>query len=115
VTYWFGEPWPSAEERAPVCEDDQYRTNTPVFERCLYCLEPIVIGDRGVALTAIEKTGPRQAFAHIECQMRQAFGGPAHIQGTCSCAGGPDDPDMGMTYREAALWVWDWVTARGAV
>lgn len=106
---WFGEPWPAADFRAPVCEDDTERIPTPVGEPCLWCGEPIADRDRGQMIFG----PPALVPAHIECLTRQAFGGPAHLQGTCSCCGGTNDPDLGMTPRQAAIWVWDWLNQQG--
>lgn len=49
---WFGQPWPAASYRAPICEDDQYEAPTPVGQRCIYCPDPITDGDRGVLMGA---------------------------------------------------------------
>ena len=103
---WFGEPWPSAEVRAPICEDDADRIPTPVGEPCLWCMEPIEDGDQGEAMPALREDGWTTSYGHRECLFRQVVGGPAHIGGTCTCQGGCDDPDLGMTPREAGRWVW---------
>jgi hypothetical protein len=112
---WFGPPWPSAAARAPVCVDDADRIPTPVGEKCLYCREPIGPDDRGVNMPYVHladaSTSTRDfvtsvAYAHIECSFRQVMGGPAHLRGTCHCCGGTDDPDLDMSPRAAALWVW---------
>jgi hypothetical protein len=47
---WFGEPWPSAEERASICEDDKFMVKTPVGRICVVCEKPIVEGERGVMM-----------------------------------------------------------------
>jgi hypothetical protein len=47
---WFGEPWPSAEERAPICDDDKDQDRTPVGSLCIGCGEPIEADDRGVLM-----------------------------------------------------------------
>lgn len=78
----------------------------PVGELCLFCDEPIEAGDRGEMMAYINAARP----VHVECGFRQVMGGPAHVKGTCSCQGGSDEPDLGMTHREASLWVWKhWV------
>lgn len=105
---WFGEPWPSEHNRAPICEDDEMRTETPVGEECLWCHEPIEEGDRGITMMEVVEVGHARTMPlHIECDFRQVMGGPAHIQGTCSCQGGTDDPDLGLAPREAAKLVWN--------
>jgi hypothetical protein len=112
---WWGDPWPSEELRAPICMDDAERVPTPVGEPCLWCSELIVEGDRGEVMPYVklnDDAAPSivDAYMHVECVFRQGVGGPAHVQGTCTCQGGHDDPDLGMSEREAALWVWDHFT-----
>jgi hypothetical protein len=115
---WFGEPWPSAELPSPVCSNPADRVQTPVGESCLHCGEEIASGDRGVVIPYVDwDVGPvtRTSPVHIECHLRSVLGGPGHLLGLCSCGGGGCDPDMGMTPREAALRVWDWVQDEGTV
>lgn len=116
---WFGEPWPSETVRAPVCEDDALRIPTPVGERCTWCDEEIVEGDRGESMWVAHGLGqpPSVGYAHMECLFRQVVGGPAHLGGGhCRHCGGPDDPadpDLGMSAREAAKAVWSAHTGYG--
>ena len=105
---WFGSPWPSEELRAPVCADDALRIPVPVGAPCLWCSELIEEGDRGEEMGYVTgEMEPKVGYTHIECVFRQVMGGPAHLQGTCACQGGHDDPDLGMSDREAALLVWE--------
>jgi hypothetical protein len=94
---WFGDPWPSAELRAPVCEDDAERAPTPVGQRCTLCRENIEDGDRGL----LEGSG----WVHVECANRAVLGNHLHLRGECSrigeCAEKSD-----LTYRQEALEVW---------
>lgn len=103
---WFGTPWPLVDARAPICENDAERMETPVGEVCLYCEEPIGADDRGTEMPYIHDDVSEIRFIHIECSFRQVMGGPAHLGGACSCEGGTEDPDMGLSRREAARWVW---------
>jgi hypothetical protein len=50
VTRWFGAPWPSAELRAPVCEDETDHVDTPVGVACAWCDVEIQPGDQGVII-----------------------------------------------------------------
>lgn len=118
MSAWFGEPWPSAARPSPVCEDPAERVETPVGTPCFNCREEISSGDRGVLQPYVSlvdgETVARPGFIHIECLMRMTVGGPAHLLGLCSCADGPGcDPDMGLSPREAALKVWEWIQAKG--
>jgi hypothetical protein len=109
---WFGpRPWPDEDNPAPVCADDTLRIPIPVGEQCLWCQQKFTAESCGEDMASVEqdKNGDlvnRQRYLHIECAVRQVLGGPAHIQGTCSCQGGTDDPDLGMPPYEAAQWVW---------
>lgn len=80
---WFGEPWPSAELRASVCEDDADRVPVPVGEECTLCTEDILEGDRGVVLAHLEVdevdphlTWIQKRNAHINCLIQNVGGVP---------------------------------------
>lgn len=88
------------------------RIPVPVGSPCLWCEELIVDGDRGESISMMTSDGnngviAKTAYMHVECGFRQVMGGPAHIRGTCSCEGGTDDPDLGMTPHDAAKFVWE--------
>lgn len=107
---WWGEPWPSADTPASVCDDPATRVPVPVGSACILCQEPIGEGDRGtftMAVLAVDDV-TRQPV-HIECQTRAVVGGIAHLQEKCICKGGGCDPDGGLTYRQSARVVWDWL------
>lgn len=72
MTLWYGEPWPSAEERAPVCADDADRVSTPVGKDCANCLntgEERRIGpdDRGVIIPFYSDGGWEPRPIHLGC------------------------------------------------
>lgn len=76
--YWFGEPWPSAELRAPVCEDDAEWVPTPIWAQCMFCNGTIAEGDRGVMIpsVAINEKGERLvslSVVHVECLLRNVL------------------------------------------
>ena len=78
---WFGEPWPSAELRAAVCEDDAMRIPTPVGEECTLCTNEIMQDDRGVSLghLSLDETDPTRTridrrYAHVDCLVRSVGG-----------------------------------------
>ena len=74
---WFGEPWPSPEFRAPVCEDDALRVPTPAAEICMLCRQPVKPDDRGVVMPHIASDGwTERHYNHIECLIRNVTGGP---------------------------------------
>lgn len=89
---YFGDRWDSGifDDVEPVAVD------TPVGQRCAFCAHPIETGDRGLMRPVVRDLDGRwQAVpepAHAECDLRMALGGPAHLQGLCSCHGGPGDP-----------------------
>lgn len=105
---WFGEPWPRADYRAGVCEDDGLRIPVPVGETCYLCDTTIVETDRGQETMGIGEGGKIEGpmYHHIECIMRNTQGcfdlvstgkvwTPDHV-----CSGAD-------SYREDALKVWD--------
>lgn len=105
--YWFGEPWPSDELRAPICDDDLMRVPVPVGQPCLFCDELVQSGDRGVLMPSVTREGTTIEACHIECQFANTVGGAAHIGGgRCEHCGGEGDPYAGLSYRESALEVW---------
>lgn len=64
---WFGEPWPSEELRAPVCEDDKDRVPPPPpGELCALCGNPIEEGARGVVIPHIEMLDASQGLSMTE-------------------------------------------------
>jgi hypothetical protein len=116
---WFGEPWPTPDRRAEVCADDALRIDTPVGEMCVECDEAVVAGDRGYRMASVAVSildsevvdaEAELVIVHAECLLRSMLGGPAHQQELCSCYRGDDgveDPDLGMSPRDAARAVWD--------
>jgi len=107
---WFGEPWPRADYRADVCEDDKLRIPVPVGKTCYLCDESIVEIDRGQEMHGIGADGKIEGpmYAHRECLMRNVMGcfdlvstgkmwAPGHV---CS---------ESRTYRVDALRVWYWL------
>lgn len=78
---WFGEPWPSEELRASVCEDDTQRIPVPVGEECTLCTEEIMQNDRGVALghLQVDEVNPHltwieQRYVHVDCLVKNVGG-----------------------------------------
>ena len=77
---WFGEPWPSAELRAPVCEDDADRMPVPVGEPCARCQRPFGARDRGVAIPFVtggldwEAVQIQEIYHHIRCFLAGVIG-----------------------------------------
>jgi hypothetical protein len=113
VTLWWGEPWPSDELRAAICEDDAQRIDIPVGYPCALCDLLIEDYDRGITMMGIDADGKAYPVQeHIECQMRHVMGcydlvstgsawTPDHV-----CSGADD-------YREDALRVWAWLQRHG--
>jgi hypothetical protein len=76
MTNWFGEPWPSAELRAPVCEDDAERVDPPPpGEECILCGHPFEAADRGIRMPHITAGLQRELrYSHIECLHSNVMG-----------------------------------------
>lgn len=96
---WFGDPWPSAEFRSPICDDDTYRIDTPIGEACAFCTETIESGDRGERFASGE-------FVHAECALRNVVGNHIHIAGKCTYIGQCNQLSD-LSYREEAIAVWN--------
>lgn len=97
--------------RAPVCENDDDRVETPVGVECMECDEKIVEGDSGVVVNVMVlgdgfALGAYAAPMHKECMLRAAVGPLAHLDKKCSCFGGTGYPDSGMTMRQESLAVY---------
>lgn len=89
---WFGEPWPSADLRAPICDDDRYRVEPPLGHPCLGCGSPILGRERGILMAAsmeidgaftvtLQFPGDGEAHCavvaeHIDCLVRTTTGDP---------------------------------------
>lgn len=103
---WFGEPWPRADYRAPVCEDDRLRIPVPVGQPCCLCGHDIQTGDRGTAMGAVHADRSTSiVYQHNECGLRSVLGCSAHLRGE------PHDHDG--DYREDARKVVAWVEGHG--
>lgn len=92
---WFGDPWPSEDRRAPICEDDRYRIVPPEDATCWLC-DHSVAGCSGESMPNFGDG--RWMYAHKECMLRNVLG--------CSSAymGGGHDHD-GDYYEDAKkLW-----------
>lgn len=83
---WFGEPWPSAERRAPICADDSNKIATPVNTNCLECKKPIEEKHRGVVTGCspgiwghwiLDRDGARVPVCsyHLVCWLKEVVGG----------------------------------------
>jgi hypothetical protein len=73
MMHWFGEPWPSADLRAAVCEDDNLRVPLPDGQQCPMCDGPLEKDDRGVVIPAIKVVGILQVteiqYIHLQCML----------------------------------------------
>lgn len=110
MTFWWGEPWPRDDCRAPVCENDAQRIETPVGEKCFQCEEEIVEGDRGTAIGGVgmrdgEPVGLGLMYQHIECSLRSVLGCYGNLIGVGHSHDRP--------YREDARLVQAWVRMGG--
>lgn len=112
---WFGPPWPSG-----VCYNDdgrlleEMRKPFPAGEDCLYCDEAFseAAGDAGQAMPFMPESGiPEVRHVHKECMLREVLGPLAHLEGRCQ-GGSAQTP--GLTSRQDALAVWQWVRQHGS-
>lgn len=109
---WFGEPWPSG-----ICYDDDgrllagMRKPFPAGETCPECEEPILEGDSGRAMLYDGVI----RHVHKECGLRIGAGPLAHLEQRCQHFGGTGNDTPGLTRRQEAQAVWDWVMRYGRV
>lgn len=102
---WFGPPWPRANYRAPVCEDDTYRVPTPVDTQCHLCTEAILEGENGTSMPYYDGKTVTWIYQHRECGLRTVLGCSAKLRGL------PCDHEN--SYRTDALAVEAWVHQHG--
>lgn len=75
---WFGEPWPSADFRAGVCEDDAHLVTPPPGTRCAMCDQELDAADRGVSYPELHVDAPPAwVFTHLACFLADILGLPA--------------------------------------
>ena len=78
---------------------------------CAYCAEP-------VEPDYVPPNGAEQAMcngrpAHNECGLRSALGGIGHLTNHAHWCTEVGDPDAGLSYRESAELVFQWVRDHG--
>jgi hypothetical protein len=78
---WFGEPWPSAELRASVCEEDSLRVPLPPGEICALCGNPLEEDAQGVVIPHMTASDimpgmfiTELRYNHIDCLTRSVGG-----------------------------------------
>jgi hypothetical protein len=73
---WFGEPWPSAKWRAPVCADESERvTPPPPWELCTMCSVVFLDSDQGVVIPHLTADGEvREGYIHLKCLVSSVGG-----------------------------------------
>lgn len=77
MTFWFGEPWPSRDRRAPICEDDESSIAAPAGEVCTHCAQVLTGADRGVAVPYLERDDLAPAthgYWHLRCFLAEVCG-----------------------------------------
>jgi hypothetical protein len=105
MSNWWGSPWPSSQERAPVCGDDRERIPTPVGEPCMHCGVEIQVGEQGVSFPgytdAPDGWQMEMFHTHKACMLRTVLGCSANLEGR--------GHDHETSYRDDALRVERWV------
>lgn len=108
---YFGEPWPSG-----VC-DYGTQVETPIGDPCELCGEAVGPFDQGNFIGSMRgeegEWVPIFAPVHRECSLRGVLGGIGHLRNHGVWCSERHDPDGGLTYRQSALLVWDWVADHG--
>lgn len=110
---YFGEHW-----GVPALQGAK-REKTPVGQECWWCKTKVAEGDRGFIDVAVSPrthgVSIKVVAIHRECQLRDVVGGIAHLMGYCQHPGQCNElaDGVGLTPREDALLVWDWVQRHG--
>ena len=79
-------------------------------EDCIYCGEPLHGDVSPQTIGTME--GPRHG--HYQCALREVMGGIGHLIAHDYWCGTPrHDPDAGLTYRQSAKLVWEFVQVVG--
>lgn len=78
-------------------------------EDCLFCGEPIYGEASPYPIGTIE--GPREV--HWQCALREVMGGIGHLIAHDHWCGPQGDPDAGLTYRQSALLVAEYIKVVG--
>jgi hypothetical protein len=119
---WWGEPWPSGiclkqdESGADILPYEwnwDMNVPVPVGEKCFSCGEEIVATDQGQRMPFAHDGGVELVNQHKECGLRNVMGPLAHLERRCRCFGGTDHDTPGLTKRQEALAVWEWITEHG--
>jgi hypothetical protein len=79
---------------------------------CYFCDTPIVPGDELAPGTLL--VDGKHAPTHRECSLRSVMGGIGHLENHSYWCLTMKDPDGGLTYRESALRVDDWIASRAS-
>lgn len=93
VLAYFGEKW-DAPRLDPTEGVQIMQVPTPLGKPCLWCQQPIELGDRGLMQPTVRQAGSTLEPAHMECDMLPVVG---HQMGVCTCTGFTGD------HRAAAL------------
>jgi hypothetical protein len=70
---------------------------------CLYCDEQINKGAEFRTIPHLGENGSSTEQVHEECFVRMFAGSAAHQRRQCSCFGGSDHEERGLSRRESAL------------
>jgi hypothetical protein len=119
---WWGEPWPSGvclkqdENGADILPyewDWDMNVPVPLGEKCFDCGDEIKEGDQGQRMPYGGSDGLRIVNSHKECLLRNVMGPLAHLEKRCRCYGGTDHDTPGLTKRQEAQAVWNWIKEHG--
>lgn len=112
---WWGEPWPSG-----VCENEDGSINWemqrefPAGESCFWCTTKILEGQSGTSMPSHGVDGTTIVFQHKECGLRSVLGSYKHLTSGCTGNGSCNHIDDGLSARDDALLVWEWVQLHGS-
>jgi len=79
---------------------------------CLLCATPVWPGEALAVGRWHDPTGAVRSV-HTECALRSVVGGIGHLRDHARHCLAEGDPDAGMSYRDSALAVAEWVKLHG--
>jgi len=93
---WFGKRWD-----APLVETGK-EVPVPIGTPCLHCHEAISEDDQGVMVPLVMGAFAELRPAHRECFARSILGSLSHLEKRCTCYGGQDPDEDGLSWRDSA-------------
>lgn len=92
--------------------DISLEPSVPMNLPCIYCGELVGFQD-SVGQPIMNGVTGHWSYPHRECTLREVMGGIGHLRDHAYWCLERHDPDGGLSRRESARLVWQWVTLHG--